>query len=241
MVRGDQLQNVDLRAPLRLLDGGGADDWQRDRRVLLRPVRSQPAHGGHHRRLLWHGQHRRPPLRRLHVRLRGAPLRHARPPLEPLDPADPRRCLLPLARPRRIPPHIHLLHGLLLHLRPGRLRRHLRRHSLHLSPLPRRHQRHDRRRGQLRLRSHPAPILHQRQVLHGEGAVADGRHDHGVHDASGAGALPAVGQHVPSAVQGLDELNGGALLREGVEQGGAGEGHAPGKLKICWEQPVRAR
>ncbi|CAL9204049.1 unnamed protein product [Musa hybrid cultivar] len=241
MVCHHQLQDMDLCAPLRLLHGGGAHHGQRDRGVLLRPFRPRPPDGGHHCRVLRHGKHPRPPHRRVHVRLRGAPVRHARPPLEPLDLADPRRGLLPLARPRRIAPRLHLRHGVLLHLRPGRLRRHLRRHPLHLSPLARHHLRHDRRRRELRLGAHPAPLLHEHQVLDGDWAVAHGGDDHGMHSADNLCALPAVGKHVPSAVDRRGDVDGGALLCVGVEQGGEGEGNAPGQPKVRREQPVGAR
>jgi len=56
--------------------------------------------------------HRRPPLGP-----RRALLRHARPPLEHLDPPDRRRRVLPPARPRIHPPHLRRLHGPLLLLR----------------------------------------------------------------------------------------------------------------------------
>lgn len=49
-----------------------------------------------------------------------------------------------------------------------------------------------------------------------------------------------MGEHVPTAVERRREVDRGELLRVGVEQGGAGEGHAPGQHQVRREQPVGA-
>uniref|UniRef100_J3L8W6 Uncharacterized protein n=1 Tax=Oryza brachyantha TaxID=4533 RepID=J3L8W6_ORYBR len=237
-VRRHQLPHLDLRPPLRLFHGRRAHHRQRHRRVLLRPLRPRPPRRRHHRRLLRHGQHRRASHRRPPLRPRRALLRHARPSLEHLAPPDRRRRLLPPARPRLHPPDLRRLHGPLLLLRPGRLRRHLRRHPVHLPPLARHHLRHDRRRRQLRRRAHAAALLHLVEVLHGHRPGVHGHHDHGVHAARGSRPLPAVGLHAPPAQR---RRRGGALLRLRVERRGEEQGPPWRQPQVRRERPLRAR
>lgn len=67
---------------------------------------------------------------------------------------------------------------------------------LHLPEISRRHLRPHRRRRQLRVRTDATAVLHELEVLNGDGAEPDGDHDRCVHVACGGGAFPAVGEHV---------------------------------------------
>lgn len=160
--------------------------------------------------------------------------------MDAMDRPNPRWSLLHLARPSQLTPHGHHLHDPLLHRSTGRLRRHLRYHSFRLEKISRDTLGAHRRRGQLRRRAHAARVLLHHQILHRRRAVVHGGDGHRMHPTGGAHPLPAVGEHVPAAVQ-ERQAHGGELLLRRVERGGEGDGLARRQPQVRREQPVGAR
>lgn len=106
------------------------------------------------------------------------------------------------------------------------MRCHIRHHPLRLTTVPGDHLRPNRRRWQLRVRFDAVDFLLNVEFLDRRGSHVDGRHDRGLHLARQLGPFPAMGKHVPSAVERRSEINRGTLLLVGVERGRKEKRHA---------------